>query len=63
MEPTSQWHLDNCDNDEKTGREDNQEATSLIEYGNDKTQHQVEINVRAGSRDDGRSTSCRGTSS
>ena len=54
LEPTSKWHLDNCDNDEKVGGEDNQEATHLIEYEHDKNQHQNEISVRAGGRDDGR---------
>ena len=53
-EPASKWHLDNRDNVEKIGREVSQKATSLIDCGNDKTQHQVEISVRAGGRDDGR---------
>lgn len=53
-EPTSKWHFGNCDNDEKVGGEDNQEATGLTEYGHDKNQHQDEISVRAGGRDDGR---------
>ena len=54
LEPTSKWHIDNHNNDERIGREDNQEAISLVDCGNDKTQHQVEISVRAGGRDDGR---------
>ena len=53
-EPASKWHLDNRDNVEKIGREVSQKATSLIDCGNDKTQHQVEISVRAGGRDDGK---------